>query len=244
MKKRKPHPHFTEHVLAEKKTNTGTRLYDIILGGQDGIVNVLGIVLGVATATNDTRIVLISGLAATFAESISMGAVAYTSSKAARDYYLSERVREQKEIETLPAVERKEIRDIYARKGFNGTLLNSIVKKITSNKQLWLETMMTEELNLTLENHKSPAKDGFMVFFASIIGSLIPLIPFFFLSVQQSMYTSLVACVFILFIIGSVKAKLTIGKWWKSGIEMSVIGVAAALAGYGIGVLLGAIPLL
>lgn len=242
MKRRKPHPHFTEHLLAEKKVNTGARLYDVILGGQDGIVNVLGIVLGVATATNDTRIVLISGLAATFAESISMGAVAYTSSKAARDYYLSERAREEKEIETLPDVERKEIRDIYARKGFHGLLLNAIVRRITSNKQLWLDTMMTDELNLTLENHKSPVKDGIIVFFASIIGSLIPLIPFFFLPVKESMYTALLICLVILFLTGSIKAKLTIGNWWKSGIEMSMIGMAAALAGFGIGVLLGVAP--
>src|SRR3989344_4897544 len=109
--RRKLHPHFKEHVLAEKKTNTGTRLYDVILGGQDGIVNVLGIVLGVATATNDTKIVLISGLAATFAESISMGAVAYTSSKAARDYYYGMVEEEKKEIKHAPNLEKNEVRD-------------------------------------------------------------------------------------------------------------------------------------
>ena len=54
-------------------------LSDVILGGQDGLVNVLGVILGVAAATADTRIVLVAGLAATFAESVSMGAVAYTS---------------------------------------------------------------------------------------------------------------------------------------------------------------------
>jgi VIT1/CCC1 family predicted Fe2+/Mn2+ transporter len=55
-------------------------LRDIILGGQDGLVNVLGVTLGVAAASGDTRIVLAAGLAATFAESFSMAAVAYTSS--------------------------------------------------------------------------------------------------------------------------------------------------------------------
>ena len=69
---------------------SGSRLRDIILGGQDGLVNVLGVILAVASATNDVKIVLIAGLAATFAESISMAAVAYTSSKAERDYYKSE----------------------------------------------------------------------------------------------------------------------------------------------------------
>src|SRR5512147_261755 len=54
-------------------------LSDVILGGQDGLVNVLGVILGVAAATSDSRIVMVAGLAATFAESVSMGAVAFTS---------------------------------------------------------------------------------------------------------------------------------------------------------------------
>ena len=70
--------HHKMHVEARQSFG-GPFLKDAILGGQDGLVNVLGIVLGVATATNDFHIVLVSGLAATFAESISMGAVVYTS---------------------------------------------------------------------------------------------------------------------------------------------------------------------
>src|SRR3972149_3850722 len=65
-------------------------LSDFILGGQDGLVNVLGVILGVAIASQDIRIILAAGLAATFAESISMGAVAYTSTLARRDHYLRE----------------------------------------------------------------------------------------------------------------------------------------------------------
>ena len=63
---------------------------DFILGSQDGLVNVLGVILGVAVASQDMRIILAGGLAATFAESISMGAVAYTSTIARRDHYLKE----------------------------------------------------------------------------------------------------------------------------------------------------------
>ncbi len=229
------------HVLPEKQ-GAGAKLYDVILGGQDGVVNILGIVLGVATATNDARIVLISGLASTFAESISMGAVAYTSSKAARDYYYSERAREEKEIKTMPQAEIQEIRDIYAKKGFKGQLLEKIVKQITQNKKRWIETMMAEELKLSLENHSNPVKDAFIVGFASLAGSLIPLIPFFLVPVKQGMYFAVVLSVAVLFLTGAIKAKITIGAWWKSGLEMSAIGITAALAGYLIGWLLGVAP--
>src|SRR5258708_10582107 len=94
-------------------------LSDVILGGQDGLVNVLGVILGVAAATADSRIVLLAGLAATFAESVSMGAGAYTSTLAAADFYDSEREREYRHVEAAPALERSEIRGIYQRKGFS-----------------------------------------------------------------------------------------------------------------------------
>ena len=85
-----------EIETAREHINTaGARLRDSILGGQDGLVNVLGIVLAVAKATHDKRVILISGLAATFAESISMAAVAYTSAKAGNEYYSSRKKRNQ-----------------------------------------------------------------------------------------------------------------------------------------------------
>ena len=101
-----------------KANNVGSEMRDIILGWQDGLVNVLGVVLAIAAATVDTKTVIIAGLAATFAESISMAAVAYTSSKASRDFYNRELQVEKMEIKKFPELERKEIRDIYYKKGF------------------------------------------------------------------------------------------------------------------------------
>jgi VIT1/CCC1 family predicted Fe2+/Mn2+ transporter len=74
-----------EKHMAEEHVGMSARFREFVLGWQDGVVNVLGIVLGVAVSTNDSRLVLIAGLAATFAESISMAAVAYTSTKAYAD---------------------------------------------------------------------------------------------------------------------------------------------------------------
>ncbi|MEE8113204.1 MAG: VIT1/CCC1 transporter family protein, partial [Nitrososphaerales archaeon] len=59
-----------EQIPEPHSTGTGSKLRDYILGSQDGLVNVLGLVLGLAIATRDLRIVLIGGLAAAFAESI------------------------------------------------------------------------------------------------------------------------------------------------------------------------------
>lgn len=220
--------------------DSGSRLRDVILGGQDGLVNVLGVILAVAAATSSAKIVIIAGLAATFAESISMAAVAYTSTKAQKQHYQKELRREKREIREMPEEERKEIRDIYYRKGFRGSLLDQIVRKITSSKKLWLDTMMKEELNL-VDDIEAPGRSAAIVGFSAVIGSLIPLLPFLLMPVQDGVVTSIVLSVVVLFASGTVKAKITIGSWLRSGAEMAAIGMGAAIIGYLIGAGFGAV---
>ena len=208
---------------------------NFILGGQDGIVNVLGLVLGVASATSDVKLVIIAGLVSLVAESISMGAVAYTSSKAAKDYYLSRLKEEAKEIKSEPSLEKKQIEKIYYNKGFRGGLLNRIVKHITGSKRLWLSTMLSEELHIFSERFGNPLKDAVVVGIAAIVGSFVPLIPFMFLGVKTAIIVSLISSLIILFITGAIKAKVTIGDWKKAGVEMAAIGMGAAIVGFLIG---------
>ncbi len=86
-------------------------LSDFILGCQDGLVNVLGIILGISAATRDMRLIFVATLAALGAESISMAAVAYTSTSARRRLYLSEVEREKREMRDVPDLEKNEVRD-------------------------------------------------------------------------------------------------------------------------------------
>src|SRR3989475_6097580 len=123
-----------EDTLAEKHAQPGL-LSDFILGSQDGLVNVLGVILGVAVASRDITIILAGGLAATFAESISMGAVAYTSTLARRDHYLAQVEREEEEKRTLPDLERQEGRGILERWEFHGARLGEVLEKIGSKPE-------------------------------------------------------------------------------------------------------------
>ena len=222
----------------ERHSKAGALFSEFILGGQDGLVNVLGIILGMAVATRDARLVIIAGLAATFAESFSMAAVAFTSAKAEEDYYKSQQEKELYEIKTLPKIEKKEIYDIYHKKGFRGRLLNSIVNHIISNKKIWLSIMMKEELGLSNE-FLNPVKSAFVVGTAAIIGSLIPLLAFFFMPISQAIIGSLIISAIALFITGAIEAKVNIGNWIKKGFQLTIIGMAAALIGFIIGKILG-----
>src|SRR3989344_2598537 len=158
-----------------------SNLRNIILGGQDGLVNVLGIVLGVAVASQDLRIVWASGLAATFAESVSMAAVAYTSTRAEQSFYESELAREKREIKEVPEMEVEEIREIYRKKGFSGKLLEDVVQKITSNEEVWLDEMMKFELGLQPVETRNALISSVVVGIAAVVGSLIPIAPFLLL---------------------------------------------------------------
>ena len=228
-----------QHLEVEKKRSHGSLLAEVILGGQDGLVNVLGIVLGVATATSNVLIVLVAGLVATFGESISMAAVAYTSTRAEQDHYRSELEQEKWEIEHVPDVEEEEIRLIYMKKGFRGKELERMVKSITSNKELWISVMMTEELGLAPIETQNPLRSAAIVGGSAMVGSVIPLLPFAFLPLSSAIVASLVISTIVLFVVGAYKAKVTVGSWMKSGIEMAIIGMLAAFTGWVVGKLAG-----
>ncbi len=239
-------PHVTAAAYAEQERyhtdgdphRRASSLSNIILGGQDGLVNVLGVVLGVAAATSDPRIVMVAGLAATFAESVSMGAVAYTSTLADADFYESERAREHRHIAEVPQVEREEIRQIYADKGFEGDLLERIVATITASPDVWVEVMMAEEHKLQPADRGVALRAALVVGFSAIVGSLIPLAPFVFLPVATSMVVAIVLTAIVLFAVGAYKARAMVGHPARSGLEMALIGTASALAGYAVGALL------
>lgn len=213
-------------------------LSDFILGAQDGLVNVLGVILGIAAATNDARIVLVAGLATTFAESISMGAVAFTTTLADADHYESEREREYRHIKDIPRLETQEVRDIYERKGFHGELLDHIVQTVTANKDVWVAVMMAEEHQLAPVDRKTAFRAAWIVGLSAIIGSLVPIAPFLLFPVSTSMWLSVLVTALVLFGIGAYKARVTVGKPARSGFEMMAIGTVSAMAGYLIGVLL------
>jgi len=203
------------------------------------VEKVRGVALGGVPATNSTRIVLVAGLAAAMAESVSMAAVAYTATRADAEVYESERAREMRHIESVPHLEKDEIREIYKKKGFDGELLDKVVETITSNKDVWVAVMMAEEHNLAKVDKGHAVRSAFVVGLSAIIGSLVPLVPFVVLPVASPMGASVAVAAVALFLVGVYKGHVTTGRRVRSGLELSIIGMAAAVVGYVVGVLLG-----
>jgi len=229
-----PRKELLHHQYADPHRE-GSSLSDVILGGQDGLVNVLGVILGVAAATEDARVVLVAGLAAALAESISMAAVAYTSTVAKGELYESERAREYRHLRDAPNLERDEVRQIYERKGFDGRVLDQIVDTITANPDVWVAVMMAEEHRLTPIDRKSALRSSVVVGVSAIVGSVIPLVPFVAVPVNLGMLLAILVSAVALFAVGAVKASRTVGRPVKSGFELMMIGIVSAMVGWAVG---------
>ncbi|MDA4137396.1 MAG: VIT1/CCC1 transporter family protein [Thaumarchaeota archaeon] len=219
-------------------------LSNFILGSQDGLVNVLGILLGLTAATSDVRLIFVGAFAALGAESISMGAVAYTSTLARRKQYLKEVSREMTEMNEVPQKERREVEGIFQKWGYEGEELSRLTDLIASKPKAWLEFMMSHELKLEAVDESEPRRSFLVVLSSTIFGSIIPLVPYFL--VGKDVFLGAVGAVavsgVVLFIIGFYEARTTVGSLWKSGLQMAAIGLAAGLAGFLIGHFVGASP--
>jgi VIT1/CCC1 family predicted Fe2+/Mn2+ transporter len=213
---------------------------DLVFGFGDGVNTSLGIVSGVGGAAVAADIVILAALIGMFTGAKAMAVQNYLAVKSQREILEAEIKREQYEIENLPERERQEIQDIYWAKGFRGDELNKIVNKITSDKDVWLKTMLTEELGLNLEILGNPLKGAFAMFGAFLLGGILPILPYFvvktgFISSGIAIGIAIGLSLVSSFIVGAIKARLAKKNWVKGGIEMAGLGTGIALVGYGIG---------
>ncbi|MBX7096881.1 MAG: VIT1/CCC1 transporter family protein [Myxococcaceae bacterium] len=213
----------------------GARSAEIILGAQDGLVNVLGVVLGVAAATSNGAIVLAAGAAAAIAESASMAAVAFTSSRAQAHYYDAEVARERRHVQHSASIEREEVRALYAAKGFSGELLERIVAHITKDPEVWVALMMAEEHQLAPVPLRRSLAAAVIVGVASLVGSLIPLGPFLVLDGRAAVVGAVAVAALALFALGAVKARNTVGSTLREGLTLMAIGLVTSALAWAVG---------
>jgi predicted membrane protein (TIGR00267 family) len=210
-------------------------LRDVILGGQDGLVNILGIILGVVAGGGDRTVLISAGFAAAITESISMGAVGYTSTTEDRDYYAAQEADEKVAVEDDRDLECQEIEALYREKGFSGDLLDQVVATITANRDRWVDTILSEERHLQPVANRDVLGSSAVITVATLIGHLVPLLPFLFLSRNGALVVGIALSAVVLFGVGAYTALTRVGSWWRSGMRMIAIGLGAAAIGFAIG---------
>ncbi|HUO42652.1 MAG TPA: VIT1/CCC1 transporter family protein [Methylomirabilota bacterium] len=217
---------------------------DFILGSQDGLVNVLGIILGMSAATRDVRLIFVATLAALGAESVSMGAVGYTSTIAKRRLYLSAVNRESKELKEIPCLGYEEAVHVLRGWGFKGNELKEVARRVAESPKAMLDLMLSYGLKMSPVGADEPRRSFLVVLGSTLVGSVIPIIPFIVSGgrVIEGVIGSVALSAAVLFFIGWYGARVTVGSVWRSGLQMLVIGLSAGFAGFLIGHFLGAPP--
>src|SRR6185437_3067032 len=205
---------------------------EFIYGGIDGAITTFAVVAGATGANMETSVVIILGFANLFADGFSMSVGNYFSTKAEQDSYDNHKSIEYWEVENMREKEVEEIRDIYRKKGFEGDLLEQVVAKITSNKDVWVDTMMKEELEMA-KDERSPIKTAAATFLSFLVIGLIPLLSYIFVGILHFSASSLFfsSCVLTavgLAIVGSMKSIVTEKNKWRGILETLLLGGLAA----------------
>jgi VIT1/CCC1 family predicted Fe2+/Mn2+ transporter len=231
------HEHSPEAI--RERLAAGPRhsyLRDWIYGGIDGAVTTFAVVSGVVGAELSPTIILVIGAANIIADGFSMAAGNFLGTRAEQDEIKHLEAVEHRHIETDPEGEQEEVRQIYEGKGFEGQDLNRVVELITSDKDRWVQTMLTEEYGLPQEV-RSPYMAAFNTFHAFIICGLAPLLPFI-LNLPRAFAIATILTGIVFFVIGSIKSVWSPVVWWKEGLMTLLVGSIAAALAYAVGVLL------
>ncbi|OGH99234.1 MAG: hypothetical protein A2104_00405 [Candidatus Melainabacteria bacterium GWF2_32_7] len=231
----------TKQAIKERLTLSKGHSYlgDSILGAMDGTVTTFAIVSGATGAGFRPEIAIILGLANLFADGFSMAASNFLKTKSDKGVIEKARRTEEQHIKQMPEGEREEVRQIFRKKGFEGETLEEIVSVITQDRQRWVNTMLTEELGLTLETPK-PVSAALFTFLSFCIVGFIPLLPFLTMTYIEGYNVFLVSSLLTalsFFTIGITKGAILKQNKFQSGLETLFIGIGAASLAYIIGLL-------
>ena len=226
---------------SDKSRSLRDYLGEFVYGGMDGSVTTFAVVAGSAGAGLDTSVVLILGFANLFADGFAMSVGAYLSAKTNRQNFLKRQQEQRREIEDDPAHSKETLRSIYQYKGFTEPLLEQVVDVITNDKDRWIDSIMKDDLGMTIEQ-KSPLLTGLLTYFSFITVGLIPLAAYVFDMVWEFkgdmfLWSSILTMLAFGFI-GFLKSFVTETSHLKGVLETVTLGALAAFVAYLVGAFL------
>lgn len=217
----------------------GPWIHDIVYGAHDGIVTTFAVVAGTAGAGLSTGIVIILGIANLLADAVSMGAGSFLSIRSERDQYHRLFKEEMREIESDPEIEREEIREAYAAKGFTGKDLDRAVEIITGDRKIWAKAMMQEEHGMIEQSGERAILHGLATFLGFVVFGSVPLLPYMISHSGSDNFPLAITGTFIaLLLVGVTRSWVTRERIYRGAIEILLIGGVTASIAYGAGVAL------
>ena len=217
---------------------TGGWLRPAVFGAMDGLVSNFALVMGVTGGSDDTKPVLLAGLAGLAAGALSMAAGEYTSVASQSEFALAKIEIERREIERNGPGEQAELAAMYVDKGVEEDTAREAAAQIHRDVDNAVGVHAREEFGVDANDLASPRLAAVSSFFAFALGALVPLLPL--LLGIEAVWPIVALSLVGLFACGALVTNVTSRSWWYGGVRQLVLGGVAAGLTYLIGNLVGA----
>jgi VIT1/CCC1 family predicted Fe2+/Mn2+ transporter len=220
-------PHIERHFTA------GDVVRDVVIGMSDGLTVPFALAAGISGAIDNSRLVVVAGLAEIAAGSIAMGLGGYLAAKSDAEHYASERLREEREVQEIPDEEAREVQNVFAEYGLPPQESAPVIQALTKKPKEWVDFMMRFELGLEEPDPKRALQSASTIAASYVGGGFIPLAPYMvFHSARAALPWSVLVTLIALGIFGYIKGRFTGSRAGRSALQTIVIGGLAAGAAF------------
>jgi VIT1/CCC1 family predicted Fe2+/Mn2+ transporter len=223
---------------SRRRIARASRIRELVLGAQDGLIGTLGLLTGLAVAHVSSKTIAIAGFAEMAASSLSMAAGVFLSSQAENDLYRGAIADELDEMEDHPEVERLELQYLLEEEGISSDDARSVSEILARHPHSHVRMTVEKELGLAFGEHRTAVGDALVVGAMFIAAAWVPLFPYLAWEVHTALAVSLAATATALVGLGVLKAQIAGLRWLRSGLHVLAIGGGAALIGFVVGELI------
>jgi VIT1/CCC1 family predicted Fe2+/Mn2+ transporter len=225
-------------ALSEKvRISRLSRIRELVLGFQDGLLVPLAVVTGLAAADFATITVIVGGLAEAAAGALAMGTASFLASQAENQLFESEIKDEEAQISEHPEVERLELEMLLREEKLTEEDARLASEVIARSRASLKKTMLEKELGLSYMETNTELKDAIVVGLSYSGAALVPLWPYLLWHLNVALPISLITTALALFLLGVVKGRVARMALFRSGIQVLCVGGSSAAIGYIIGVI-------
>lgn len=208
-----------------------------VLGANDGIVSLAGLVIGVAGATTDHRAILFSGIAGLAAGALSMAVGEYVSVSSQTDTEKSMLAQEADALARMPHAEMAELAAIYEGKGLDPQTAATVAEQLTAHNALAAHAEV--ELRIDPDELTSPWQAAFASLVAFTLGALVPVLVIVIAAPEIRVFATALAVVLALAATGLTSARLSLSPWPRPLLRNVIGGLVAMGITHWIGIAIG-----
>lgn len=229
--------HIRDHALGEAaRIDRLSRIREVVLGVQDGLLVPLGVVTGMAAAAPGRPAILVAGIAEAVAGCIAMGGGSYLASEAEEALYAAEIEDEGREIDDAPEREIAELALVLEDEGLPREAAERVAHGLAADPNVFLRTKVQKELGLSPDAGGAALGDALVVGLSYMAAAVVPLWPYVVLPLTlPALATSITCTLLALFALGVGKGRIARQAWWRAGLQVLLIGSASAAVGFAVG---------